>query len=186
MRNLLAAALLSTGVPMIAAGDEMGRTQRGNNNAYCRDDDVSWVDWDLGGWQRDLLATTTHLLRLRREHPALRHGRFFSGRPNGGGAAPDLVWFDAHGRAMDDERWHDPANRTLLALLDGSVLLVLHGGGAAARVTTPGAPWAGGYRLLWDSSQETPLQGDWTAAGHSSLVPPRSTQVLEARPELAT
>ncbi|MFD6030659.1 glycogen debranching protein GlgX [Cellulosimicrobium funkei] len=87
IRNLLATLVLAAGTPMITAGDEMGRTQRGNNNAYVQDDETSWVSWDLSPWRKDLLATARHLLALRREHPALRPDAFFTGRPRP--AAPD-------------------------------------------------------------------------------------------------
>ncbi len=194
IRNLLATVLLSTGVPMLAAGDELGRTQRGNNNAYCRDDEVSWVDWQLAGWQRDLLATTTHLLRLRREHPALRRSRFFSGRA-GPDAAADLVWFGADGEPMDEHRWSDPSTRTLLALLDGTlvagplvdgtddegVLLVLHAAAAAVHLTLPGPAWASAYRLLWDSADERPAEGTWMPSGQVRPAQPGSVLVLAVR-----
>ncbi|MDD9208018.1 glycogen debranching protein GlgX, partial [Georgenia sp. 10Sc9-8] len=81
IRNLLGTLLLSAGTPMITAGDELGRSQLGNNNAYCQDNEISWVRWDLAPWRQDVLATTRYLLRLRREHPVLRPTRFASGRP---------------------------------------------------------------------------------------------------------
>ncbi|WP_400113060.1 glycogen debranching protein GlgX [Cellulosimicrobium funkei] len=87
IRNLLATLVLAAGTPMLTAGDEMGRTQRGNNNAYVQDDETSWVSWDLSPWRKDLLATARHLLALRREHAALRPDAFFTGRPRP--AAPD-------------------------------------------------------------------------------------------------
>lgn len=188
MRNLLATVLLSTGVPMLAAGDEMGRTQRGNNNAYCRDDDVSWVDWRLTGWEQDLLDTTAHLVRLRREHPALHHGGFFSGRPAADGGIADLAWFAGDGQPMDEGRWQDSSNRTLLALLagdrdrpgDGDVLLVLHGGAAPTVITLPGSPWASEYRVLWDSADERPVVGEWLPTS-TTHVSPRSLLVLAVR-----
>ena len=80
MRNLLGTLLLSTGVPMLNAGDEIGRSQRGNNNPYSQDNEISWMSWDLEPWQEDLLETTRHLVRLRRDHPVLRQRAFFSGR----------------------------------------------------------------------------------------------------------
>ncbi|NMR21534.1 glycogen debranching protein GlgX [Cellulomonas fimi] len=116
IRNLMATLLLSTGTPMLTAGDEIGRTQQGNNNAYCQDNEISWIDWRLADWQRDLLATTRHLLRLRREHPALRPDRFFRGAPPAEGERPDLAWFDATGSALEHDAWHDPAVRVLQML----------------------------------------------------------------------
>lgn len=193
MRNLLATVLLSTGVPMLCAGDELGRTQAGNNNAYCRDDEAAWIDWDLADWQRDLLATTTHLIRLRREHPVLRQSRFFSGRPRNEDGTTDLAWFAPDGTLMDEQRWHDPATRTLIALFDGSaavisdgpddggVLLVLNGGASTARISLPSRPWASAYRLLWDSSDERPVVGAWVAADLTTPVQPCSVLVFGVR-----
>jgi len=168
MRNVAATLLLATGIPMITAGDEFGRTQHGNNNPYCLDDGTSWLDWELEAWQRDLLATVTHLLRLRRGHPVLRQARFFAGRPVHADGTKDLAWFGPDGREMDHGRWHDPALRTLQMYLhavvpgpggvhvDPSVLVVVQGAAHPVEVTLPGRPWATGYRLLWDSAFERP------------------------------
>ncbi|HEX8496940.1 MAG TPA: glycogen debranching protein GlgX, partial [Actinomycetales bacterium] len=185
MRNLLGTLLLSAGVPMLGAGDEMGRTQRGNNNAYCRDDDVSWLSWDLAGWQQDLLATTQHLLRLRRDHPVLRPARFFSGRPVHGRAGDDLAWFTADGQPMDEHRWQDPGTTTLQALYDGhaeggALLLVLHGGGGPVDVRLSGGH---SHRVLWNSAQERPEPGERLLAGRPLHLVARSMAVLEPRPE---
>ncbi len=173
VRNLLGTLLMSTGVPMLAAGDELGRSQRGNNNAYSRDDRVSWVDWDLEPWQHDLLATTTHLLRLRREHPALRQRQFFGTRPLHADGTRDLAWFAADGAAMDDGRWHDPRQRVLQAFVHGepvggrSVLLVLSGAPGPVELRLPGEPWAASYELLWDSADERPAD---PTSGHAGVV----------------
>ena len=110
MRSLLATLVLSTGVPMITAGDEMGRTQGGNNNAYCQDDEVSWVDWDLAAWQRDLLEFAQLLVRLRREHPVLRHRHFFEGRAAVPGGPKDLAWFAPDGSEVNEDLWWSPGH----------------------------------------------------------------------------
>ncbi len=161
LRNLLGTLLLSTGVPMINAGDEFGRTQNGNNNAYCQDNGTSWFDWDLADWQRDLLATTQHLTRLRRDHPVLRQRHYFTGRPVHQDGSTDLAWYDAAGRPMYAQ-WGDNTERTLQALFDGqvvgsdSILLVLHAGAHDREVTLPAAPGLTAYELLWDSAWERP------------------------------
>jgi isoamylase len=166
MRNLLGTLLLSTGVPMIAAGDELGRTQRGNNNAYCRDDEVSWVDWNLAQWQADLLATTRELLRLRRELPTLRQRSFFGRRGRQQDGAHDLAWFAADGTPMHDGLWHDPHVRTLQAVFHGrpvgapSALVVLAGSGRDTVITLPPSPEGTPWTLLWDSAQESPAVVD--------------------------
>jgi len=156
MRNLLGTLLLSAGVPMLTAGDETGRTQRGNNNAYAQDNEVSWLDWELADWQHDLLATTRHLLALRREHPVLRPTGFYHGVPRGEDGEVDLQWFDAEGAAMT--RWHDPQVRVLQMLRTHprgrSALLVLNGGLEVAEAVVP----AGSWRLAWDSTWEHPEQ----------------------------
>jgi len=170
IRNLLATLVLSAGTPMLTAGDEMGRTQRGNNNAYVQDDETSWVSWDLSPWRKDLLATARYLLGLRREHPALRPDAFYTGRPRPGTGVPgvpDLVWFDADGELLDHGTWHDPHVRTLQMLRTApepgacDVLVVLAGSLDAVDVTLPGTRAASGgeperWSLAWDSDWEHP------------------------------
>jgi glycogen operon protein len=146
LRNLLATLVLASGTPMITAGDEFGRTQGGNNNAYCQDSPVSWVDWELAPWQRELLASTRELLALRREHPALRADAFYQGRPLPGDAPtqPDLSWFDAAGEELTADDWHDPTLRTLQMLrrtpVPGSshVLVVVNGATSPMEVALAG------------------------------------------------
>jgi isoamylase len=191
LRNLLGTVLLATGVPMLGAGDEMGRTQRGNNNAYCQDNELSWVHWDLDAAAADVLATTTFLLRLRREQPALRQRRFFAGRPVHADGTKDLAWFAPDGSEMTHDRWHDAAQRTLVMYLHGgrvdaeSLVLVAHGGPERLRAVLPGPPWSTSYRLLWDSSWERPpQQGERgprrTRGGAPVTVEPFSLQLHQA------
>ena len=162
IRNLMATEMLATGVPMINAGDEFGRTQRGNNNAYCQDNETSWFDWDLEPWQVDLLSTTRFLTRLRASTPVLRQRFFFSGRPAQLEGLADLQWFAADGQPMRDDGWHDPHTRTLMMFLDGtrvggqSLLLIFHGAASDAMVTLPARGDGATYRLVWDSAQERP------------------------------
>jgi isoamylase len=162
MRNLLATTLLATGVPMLNGGDELGRSQDGNNNPYCQDSEVSWFDWDLDDWQEDLLATTQFLTTLRAEHAVLRQHTFFTGRPVHEDGSTDLAWFDADGEPMENGRWEDPSTRTLLMFLNGawlqdrSLLLVLRGEAQPGTVTLPAVPGLTAYELLWDSTLERP------------------------------
>ena len=163
MRNLLATLLLATGVPMLTAGDETGRSQRGNNNAYSIDDETTWLDWRPAQWRSDLAAWVRALLCLRREHPVLRQAEFFDGRPVHEGGLADLGWFGPDGAPMDHGAWFDPGLRTLEMFLtgdwqqgDGSFLVVLHGGPSAARVVLPSAPWARAYQVRLDTSWERP------------------------------
>ena len=208
VRNILATLLLSAGTPMITAGDEMGRTQRGNNNAYCQDNEISWVSWELSPWRTDLLATTKYLLGLRREHAALRADEFFLGRPAplDGPEQPDLAWYDSRGEPVTHAQWHDRDVRTLQMLRRGRrvegaprdeahVLLVINGTLDDAHVHLAGdgnstRTWA----LAWDSAWENPTDraenGDGglpdelgeLAAGALVQLEPLTTQVYVARP----
>jgi len=118
-RNFMATLLLSQGVPMIYGGDEMGRTQNGNNNAYCQDNDISWFDWDLSDEDRHFLEFTRMLIALRQKHPVLRRQRYFQGRPLRGEGVKDLAWFDPSGVEMTDAMWAAPHVRALGVLLSG-------------------------------------------------------------------
>ncbi len=118
-RNLLATLLLSQGTPMLLAGDEFGRTQRGNNNAYCQDNELSWLDWDWDEEQRGLFEFTRHVLALRRQHPALHRAKFFQGRPIQNADLSDLAWFRHDGRPMSAEDWNNPSTRSLTMFLAG-------------------------------------------------------------------
>ncbi len=104
-RNFLATMLFSQGVPMICGGDEMGRTQDGNNNAYCQDNEISWHNWDMNENARQLLDFTSELIAARRQHPALRRRNFFLGRPIRGGESKDVTWLRPDGGEMTDEEW---------------------------------------------------------------------------------
>ncbi|MFN8040162.1 MAG: glycogen debranching protein GlgX [Acidimicrobiales bacterium] len=121
-RNLLATLLLSQGVPMLLMGDEMGRSQGGNNNAYCQDNEVSWVDWDDAAKHEDLLAFTTRLLRLRREHPVFRRRRWFGGRPIRGRGTREIAWLRPDGAEMTDDDWDTGFAKAVGLLLDGTAI----------------------------------------------------------------
>ena len=103
----MATLCLSNGVPMITAGDERGRTQGGNNNPYCQDNEISWVDWRPDDAWLDVYEITKTALRLRREHPALRQRHWFEGRPTIDGGPKDLAWLHPAGREMTGDDWHD-------------------------------------------------------------------------------
>jgi glycogen operon protein len=106
---------------MICHGDEMGRTQQGNNNAYCQDGEISWVDWDLDAERRGLLDFTSRLIALRRDHPVFRRRRFLRGDPDGTGRA-DALWLTPGGRHMREEDWHRPDAHAVALLLDGGAV----------------------------------------------------------------
>ena len=121
-RNFIATLMLSQGVPMISGGDELSRTQRGNNNAYCQDNEISWYDWQLDERRRDFLEFVRYVVKLRREHPVLRRRRFFQGRPIRGSGIKDISWFEPSGKEMDDAAWNNPAARCLGFRLEGSAI----------------------------------------------------------------
>jgi isoamylase len=169
-RNLLATLLLSTGVPMLTAGDELGRSQGGNNNAYCQDDEVSWIDWD--GVDGDLLAFARRLLRLRHESPVLRQEAFFEGHEiPGTGGTRDVAWFAPDGGQLTTADWFDTGLQTVGMYLDGrgirhrdergrpvvddSYLVQLHAGPGPVTVQLPGPPWADGYEFVLDTEYPT-------------------------------
>ena len=163
LRNLLGTLLLSAGTPMLLAGDEMGRTQRGNNNAYCQDNEIAWVDWGLEPWQEQLRDAVARLIALRRAHRVLRPFRFYDGvddDPRDQLYRADSAWFQANGEHEDEDWWEDPKTRVvqfMRSLSDANeadALVVINGSRAEASVTIPsddGAPW----ELVWDSALET-------------------------------
>src|SRR5699024_4503134 len=133
MRALLGTLVVSSGTPMLTAGDELGRTQHGNNNAYAFDDESVWVDWDLDAWQQDMLATTTALLALRRGQPALRPDRYTTFTLGRRDWSELIAWFDAEGESMSLEAWYDVEARVLQmfrrppAPQGGMALVVING-----------------------------------------------------------
>ncbi|WP_097870113.1 glycogen debranching protein GlgX [Streptomyces sp. rh34] len=197
LRNLLTTLLLSTGVPMLVAGDEMGRTQGGNNNAYCQDNETGWVDWSLleqPEW-RELTELTARVLTLRRTHPVLRRRAFFSGRAQAPDGLRDLAWFTRDGREMTEGDWYAPAATLGLYLsgrdipgrdargepvTDDSFLTVLHAGAEPTSFALPGAPWATRYALVLDTSREEQAEAPGTVldGGTEITVPARSVLLL--------
>ncbi|MBU1360536.1 MAG: glycogen debranching protein GlgX [Gammaproteobacteria bacterium] len=189
-RNLLATLLLSQGTPMILAGDEFGRTQQGNNNAYCQDTEISWVDWEaIDERGESLNAFAKQLLALRRELPVLRRNRFLTGSSYGEHGAKDSVWFNTGGEEMDAGQWEDPQTRSFALLIDGrapasavpveahdaSVLLVFNGWHEAIPFTLPQSD-RGGWYLRCDTADPGAADAatepftDYVATGRSVLV----------------
>jgi len=105
-RNLMATLLLSQGVPMISGGDELSRTQQGNNNAYCQDNETGWYPWTMSAKERDFLSFVRHLIRIRKRYSILRRRRFFHGRPIRGQGIKDLAWYSPDGKEMDEKAWN--------------------------------------------------------------------------------
>ena len=121
-RNLLATLVLSQGVPMLVAGDEIGRTQQGNNNAYCQDNALSWVDWQMDAPRQELLDFVRSLIHLRQQQPALHRRHFFQGRAIRGSAVKDVTWFRPDGKEMTEEDWSNPDTRCFGLRLVGDAI----------------------------------------------------------------
>jgi glycogen operon protein len=121
-RNLLATLMFSAGVPMISGGDEIGRTQHGNNNAYCQDNETSWTTWELTPAQKDFLEFARRVIRIWKEQPVLRRRKFFQGRRIRGAEVLDIAWLDPSGREMNDETWNSPNARCLGVRLNGDAI----------------------------------------------------------------
>ena len=128
-RNFLATLFLSQGIQMLLAGDEIGRTQQGNNNAYCQDNEISWVDWNLDRSRLDLLDFTRRLIRLVHRHPVFRRRHFFQGRKIRGSEVKDLTWVRPDGKEMTDEDWNNPFARSIGLRLAGDAIDELDGRG---------------------------------------------------------
>jgi len=121
-RNFLATLLLSQGVPMLTAGDEMGKTQHGNNNSYCHDDELSWIDWSLNKENKQLLKFVQKIIQLRKQHPSFRRRHFFQGRDIVGVGVKDITWLKPSGGEMTDKEWHQSFARCLGLFLAGDAI----------------------------------------------------------------
>ena len=179
-RNLLATLILSQGVPMILGGDECCRTQLGNNNAYCQDNDISWYDWSVENRQQ-LVGFTRRLITAKHAHRALRRPSFLTGT----GDPPDIAWFDAQGRTMTQDGWNDPTGHFIAYLLrgrtagppDDDVLVMLNAGSPETGFVTPGAPGQR-FRLLLDTGTTDGQPTERVIeAGSTQTVPGRTVLV---------
>jgi isoamylase len=186
MRNLLLTVCVSQGVPMLLAGDEIGRTQRGNNNAYCQDNETSWVDWDGVGAAQDLLAFVRRLIALRRRRPELRRETFLKGE-RGAGLSDDVLWLHPAGREMSTEDWRDGELRALgmrLAADDaasgGDLLILLSAGATRTEFTLPRTVAGLGWVRLLDTA--LPADTPEASAGAMAALEAHSAQILEERP----
>jgi len=166
IRNMLATLLLSQGTPMLLAGDEFGRTQDGNNNAYCQDNPISWVNWDIKEKGQSLIDFVRKLTRLRREFPILRRNRFLTGALDEELGVRDVTWINASGAQMTDEEWADGNMRCFGMMIDGraqatgikqrgsdtSVLIILNAYHDLVRFNLPACSGCAGWSLLLDTN----------------------------------
>ena len=197
-RNFIATLFLSQGVPMLCAGDEMGRTQGGNNNAYCQDNETSWIRWDLSATDRELLEFTRAAARLRREHPAFRRRRFFRGRSVRGSEVKDLTWLRPDGQEMSDEEWTSgfvKAFGMCLAgdaleefdargrhVVDDTFLLLFNADGASIQFTLPHYGDTDEWEVVLDTNRPEVREGaEAVDASEEFLLEGRTMVVFRAR-----
>jgi isoamylase len=196
-RNLIATLLIAQGVPMLCAGDELGKTQGGNNNAYCQDNEISWIDWSLDDRREALLGFTIRMIRLRQSQPVLERRRFFRGRTFRDSSLKDLAWFRPDGQEMTEEDWRQPYVRSLAYLLGGdtiatpdergerivgdTLLVLLNAHHEAVPYTLPDIDWGHEWEILVDTAGASDAKRDRLYARGQVDVAPRSLVVL-ARP----
>ena len=192
-KNFLTTLLISQGVPMIVGGDEIARTQQGNNNAYCQDDEISWFDWEHA--DGDLLAFTKRAIAFRREHPAFRRRRWFKGRPIRGKGASDVAWFKPDAAQMSDDDWNEWFAKSFAMFLNGdglapdergrrvtdtSFLLLFNAHTEAVTFTLPGKPFGTRWRPALDTAVASDAApGDALDAAATLERPGLSLMVLE-------
>ncbi len=193
VRNFLVTLFCSQGVPMLLAGDEVGRTQLGNNNAYCQDNETSWIDWEAAGKQADLLDFTCSLIALRRDHPVFRRRRFFSGTAPGSTGRRDITWLTPAGTEMTVTEWgsHARALAVLLngdaitepgprgeAIVDQSFVLLFNAADQPVTFTLPDARPAAAWDVVVDTAGHE--AGDARPAASKLTVTSRAVVVLRA------
>jgi isoamylase len=197
-RNLLTTLILAQGIPMLVGGDEMGRTQAGNNNAYCQDNEISWFDWE--SVDRGLLAFTQRLLCVRRDHPVFRRSRWFRGRSPRGADVGDIAWFRPDGESMSDEDWHSGFAKSFGVFLNGdglrdldengnrltddSFLLLFNAHHEPLQFTIPPASFGDRWNVVIDTATEDGSSEASVAAGEQRDVIGRGVLVL-SRPSQA-
>jgi isoamylase len=195
-RNFLTTLLLSQGVPMICHGDELGRTQGGNNNGYCQDNEITWVDWENA--DEELVAFASKLSALRAEHPVFRRRRFFTGRPvrqRGSEGVPDISWFRPDGSEMNDEDWDTGFGKSVAVFLNGhgipdldprgqrviddSFVICFNGHHEPLEFTLPPEEFGVAWQPVIDTAADVDDNGETVAAGASRQIEARSVLVFQ-------
>jgi isoamylase len=200
-RNLMATVLFSQGVPMLLGGDEIGRSQQGNNNAYCQDNEISWFDWQLDDQRRRALEFTKRLIRVRQQHPALRRRNFFSGRPIRGTEIKDITWLGADGAEMADSEWNAAWLKCFGMLMSGTLaepdeqgrpvtddalLLILNASDSGIEFRLPPPAPGTRWRLVVDTAHPDVEEGEESYGGGGLFVIRERSLALFSRPDGAT
>jgi isoamylase len=197
-RNFLATLLLSQGVPMISMGDEIGRTQKGNNNAYCQDNEISWCHWDLDKPREKLLEFTSRLIELRKAHPNLRRKKFYQDRTIRKSVVRDIAWFGADGHEMSEDEWNSNWIRSLGLLFNGETLnvvddvmgrpvvddtflILINAYHEGVEFTIPKSPHERGWISVLDTADEID-QFKEEQIGDSRILTGRSLMLLKEKP----
>jgi glycogen operon protein len=191
-RNFITTLMLSQGIPMLVGGDEIGRTQQGNNNAYCQDNEISWFDWQSA--DHGLFEFTRRVIRLRNEHPAFRRRGWFKGRPLRGKGISDITWFRIDGESMSDEDWQQGFVKSLMVFLNGddlherdedgkrvrdtSFLLLFNAHCEPLDFTLPSASFGETWTVVVDTATEVGERNATFTAGSTARVEGRSVTVL--------
>ncbi|MDR3670110.1 MAG: glycogen debranching protein GlgX [Holophaga sp.] len=192
-RNFLTTLILSQGIPMLVAGDEFGRTQKGNNNTYCQDNETSWLDW--GHLDQGLLAFTRRLIAFRQAHPAFRRRGWFRGVAIRGAACQDIAWFIHTGQEMNDQQWQEGFAKSLGVfingetipnpnargdpVLDASFFLIFNSDGEALEFTLPAATWGTHWMMQLDTTRGWLKPGPALKAEAKLMVGPQSVVLLQ-------
>ncbi len=194
-RNIITTLFLSQGIPMLLGGDEVGRTQRGNNNAYCQDNEISWFDWEHV--DKEILEFTRRVIHLQGTHPAFRRRGWFKGRPVRGGGLGDIAWFRPDGREMVEEDWQQTHTKSFAVFLNGDGLRELDDEGRLVRddsflllfnahheplaFTMPASSFGRVWHVLIDTADGLDMQPRALAAAETITVPDRTIVVLSRR-----
>jgi glycogen operon protein len=193
--NFLATLFLSQGIPMLLGGDEMGRTQQGNNNAYCQDNEISWFDW--GRREEDLLEFTSRLIRFQHDHPVFRKKGWFLGRPIHGSGVDDIAWFTPGGYEMAEEHWGEGLSKSMAVFLNGEgirhrnpcgekvvddcFLVLFNAHYEAIHFVLPGAKWGKAWKKLIDTAKGGFIEDEKTYPGRKKVPVENRSLVLLMR-----
>jgi glycogen operon protein len=194
MRNMLATLLFAQGTPLVLGGDEMGRTQHGNNNAYCQDNVISWVNWEQPEWAKKQIVFASRLIELRRRFRVLRQNRFLTGEINPANQARDVTWITAAGTEITPEEWQDNQLFCFGMLLDAralssatpsgseeTLLLLMNAGDSSVACTLPTCSCRRRWTVLIDTA--SPERDEGSAADAQYELPPQSLVLLKGEPD---